>query len=108
LTLRKRKEEMNMITPPQKIPILDLSGLTPFQRLNGNPGELTLQGSRVVALFDADKKFYEISERFNRNEPVPVLDLLHAQREIRAMMMALKQGHTEKEQGARNGNRKDF
>lgn len=97
-----------MRTPPQKIPILDLQGLTAFQRLNENPGELILQGARVIALFDADKKFYELAERFNRNELVPVLDLLHAQREIRAMMMTLKQGHTEKEQGARNGNRKAY
>jgi hypothetical protein len=97
-----------MKTGPQKIPILDLAGLTPFQRLHGNLCELTLQGTRVVALFDADKKFYELSERFNRNEPVPVLDILHAQREIRAMMMTLKQGHTEKEKGATNGHRKAF
>lgn len=84
-----------MKAPAQKIPILDLSGLTPFQRVYGNTFELILQGTRVTALFDADKRFYELSERFNRNEPIPVLDLLHAQREIRAMMMALKQGHTE-------------
>jgi hypothetical protein len=90
--------------PPQKIPVLDLLGLTSFQRLHENPGELIVQGTRVVALFDADKKFYEVAERFNQNEPVPVLDFLHAQREIKAMMMTLKQGYTEKEKSVRYDN----
>jgi len=82
---------------PQKIPILDLTGLTSFQRYWGNEYVLVMQGSRGVAMFDANEKFYEIAERFNRNESIPVIDFLHAQREVKAELMALKRGHSENE-----------
>ena len=80
----------------ENIPILDLPGLAPFQRLHRNPCDLVSQGTRVLALFEADKTFYDLSERFNNNECVPILDLLHAQREIRAITTTLK-SHTENE-----------
>ncbi len=86
---------------PQKIPILDLTGLTSFQRYHGNHYELVLQGTRAVALFEADSTFYEISEKFNRNESIPVIDFLQAQREVKAELMALKQGHSGKERELR-------
>lgn len=97
-----------MKTPPQKIPILDLTGLTSFQRLHANPYELVMQGSRGVAMFDANDKFYEIAEKFNRNEPVAVIDFLQAQREVKAELMTLKRGHSENVKGysyERNFNR---
>lgn len=85
-----------MKKPPTKVPILDLTGFTSFQRLYGNIYELVMQGSRGVAMFDADERFYEIAEKFNRNEDVPVIDFLQAQREVKAELMALKKGHSEK------------
>jgi len=41
-------------------------------------------------LFPADDVFYKLSARFNRNEPVPVLDFVNAQRQLRAMMFSKK------------------
>jgi hypothetical protein len=93
-----------MKTPQQKIPLLDLTGLTSYQRYHGNPYELVMQGTRGVALFEADEKFYKISEKFNRNEPIPVIDFLQAQREVKAELMALKRGHSENVKGQRYEN----
>ncbi len=76
-------------TLPREIPVLDLH-LSAFQHLHGNSPTLELQGGRVVFLFHADDIFYALSARFNRNEPTPVLDLVNAQRQLRAMMMSRK------------------
>lgn len=73
-----------------KIPILDLSGLTPFQALHGNTFELVMQGTRASAMFKADDTFYKIAEKFSRNEPVSILDFLNHQRQIRAMLLSMK------------------
>jgi len=83
--------------PKDQIPILDLSGLTPFQHYHGNKFDLVMQGGRVVALFESNRQFYELSNRFNNNEPVNTLDFIHCQREIRAMMMNLKNIEKRKE-----------
>jgi hypothetical protein len=93
-----------MKKPSQKIPILDLTGLTSCQRYHGNPYELVMQGTRGVAMFEANEKFYEISEKFNRNELIPVIDFLQAQREVKAELMALKRGHSENVKGQRYEN----
>lgn len=82
---------------PRKIPVLDIPGLSAFQHLCGNTPEMVIQGSRVVCLFEADDVFYELSARYNGNEFVRVLDLVNSQRQLRAMMLALKG------QGAANG-----
>ena len=76
----------------RKIPVLDVPGLSSFQYLHGNSPELVLQGTRVVCMFNADQTFYDLSEWFNRNEPVNVLDFLNAQRQLKAKMFALKGG----------------
>jgi len=76
----------------RKIPILDIPGLSAFQSLHRNPPELELQGSRVVCLFNANQTFYALSERFNSNELVSVIDFLNAQRQLKAQMFALKAG----------------
>ncbi len=80
---------------PKAIPILDLTGLTSYHRLNKNSYDLVMQGTRGVAMFEPNKRFYEIMERFNRNEPVNVIDFLQAQREVKAELMSLKRGHSE-------------
>jgi hypothetical protein len=95
-----------MKTPKQKIPLLDLTGLTAFQRLHGNSYEMTMQGNRGVAMFEANRTFYELAEKFNRNEPVQVIDFLQAQREVKAELMTLKQGHSENANGRNYGNSK--
>lgn len=74
----------------KRIPVLDIPGLGAFQHLHGNEPEMTLNGSRVTLLFNADDRFYELSARFNSNEAVPVLDFLNCQRLLRAKMFAMK------------------
>jgi hypothetical protein len=90
-----------MKTPSRKIPLLDLTGLTAFQRLHGNRYEMVMQGNRGVAMFEADETFYELAEKFNRNEPVQVIDFIQAQREVKAELMTLKRGHSENVKGYR-------
>lgn len=75
---------------PKKIPVLDIPELGAFQYLYGNEPEMELNGTRVTLLFDANNLFYELSARYNSNEPIPVLDFLHAQRQLKAKMFALK------------------
>ena len=76
-------------TLPREIPVLDLH-LSAFQHLHGNTPALHLEGGRVVFLFPADDVFYALASRFNQNELVPVLDLVNAQRQLRAMMLSKK------------------
>ncbi len=76
-------------TLPAKIPILDLH-LSAFQHLHGNTPTLELQGGRVVFFFPTNDVFYALAARFNGNEPTPVLDLVNAQRQLRAMMFSKK------------------
>jgi hypothetical protein len=73
-----------------KIPVLDINGLGSFQHLHGNEPEMQMQGTRVTLLFNADQKFYELSEKFNRNTPVNVLDFVNAQRQLKAKMFSMK------------------
>jgi len=74
---------------PAKIPVLDLS-FSAFQHLHKNTPELSLQGTRVVFLFEATDTFYRLSELYNCNGSVRVLDYVNAIRQLRAMMMAMK------------------
>lgn len=78
--------------PVRKIPVLDIPGLSAFQFYHDNEPELEMQGTRAVALFVADDRFYELSERYNRNEPVKVLDFCNKQRQLKAKMFSLKGG----------------
>jgi hypothetical protein len=75
----------------RKIPILDIPGLGTFQFMHNNEFEMELNGTRVTLLFNADDRFYELAERFNSNESVPVLDFLNAQRQLKAKMFSLKE-----------------
>lgn len=77
-----------MKTALVRIPILDLSGFTPFQALHGNSFELSMNGSRGTAMFEPTPEFYRIAELFNNNSPVNVLDFLNHQRQIKAMLMS--------------------
>ncbi len=79
-----------MLKKPRKIPILDIPGLGSFQLLHGNNPDMEMNVTRVTLLFNADAVFYELSARYNSNEPVNVLDFVNAQRQLKARMMALK------------------
>lgn len=72
-----------------RIPILDLNQAA-FQFMHGNIPELELNGTRITFLFTPDDAFFKLSARYNSNEPVPCLDLVNAQRQLRSMMMAAK------------------
>jgi hypothetical protein len=74
----------------RKIPSLDLNQWA-FHSYHGNPPDLVTQGGRVIGLFNADNAFYEITERYNNNEDIPVMDFVREQRKMRARMMALKE-----------------
>lgn len=80
-----------MAKEKKHIPIYDLN-FSAFQHLHGNSPKLELQDTRVVFLFNTNDVFYQLSERYNRNESVPVLDFVSATRQLRSMMMALR-GH---------------
>lgn len=80
-----------MAKAKQKISIYDLN-LSAFQKLHGNEPVLELQGTRVIFLFDPNEVFNRISERYNSNEMVPVLDYVSATRQLRSMMMSRKAG----------------
>ncbi len=78
-----------MLKEKGKVPIFDLN-FAAFQQLHGNPPELDLHESRVTFTFTPNRAFFELSERYNSNEPVKVLDFVNAIRLIRSMMMSLK------------------
>jgi hypothetical protein len=82
-----KKEEP---TELRKIPILDIPGLGTYQYLKGNQPEMHMQGTRVTLLFDANSLFYELSEEYNSNAPVNVLDFVNAQRQLKAKMLSMK------------------
>lgn len=73
----------------EKIPIFDLN-FSAFLHLHGNTPELSLQGTRIIFLFNPDDTFYQLSARYNSNEATPILDYVSAQRQLRAMMMSMK------------------
>ncbi len=76
---------------PPKVPVYDLN-FAAYQFLHGNIPELDSQGSRIIFLFNADESFYRLSEQYNRNEPVNVMDFVNTTRQLRAMMFAMKGG----------------
>lgn len=73
-------------------PVLDLN-FAAYQYLHGNTPELELQGTRIIFMFIPNEEFSRVSESYNRNSPVNVLDFVSAQRQLRAMMMAAKGSH---------------
>jgi hypothetical protein len=51
---------------------------------------MVMQGTRIALLFTADDNFYDISEKFNSNHAVNVLDFVNAQRQLKAKMFSMK------------------
>lgn len=78
-------------TALNKVPVFDLN-LSAYQHMKENSPELALNGTRVTFMFKADETFFRLSEQYNSNVTVNVLDFVNAQRQLRAMMMAAKGG----------------
>jgi hypothetical protein len=74
---------------PSKIPVHDLN-FSAYQLLHGNVPDLIMQGTRVIFLFNADDAFQQLSERYNQNETVKVLDFVNTTRQLRAMMLSMR------------------
>ncbi len=55
---------------------------------------------RVSFRFPADRRYFELTAKWNNNEPIPCLDFANEIRKLRARMLAAK---TENGQGVRNG-----
>jgi hypothetical protein len=73
------------------ISIHDLLGLYAFLRLHHHPhAELRIYADRVFGTCSADALYNDLSERFNKNEVVPILTLLGIQRDIKGELQALK------------------
>ena len=80
----------------RKIPVLDLNQ-SAFHMLHGDdPEEVMQPGGRVAFMHEAGELFYELSSRYNANEPVPVQDYVNCQRQLRARMMSLKNGNVKR------------
>lgn len=74
-----------------EVPINDLLGFYAFIVLNNHPSaKLKAEAGRAYGVCNADENFYDLAQRFNKNEAVPVLDFLRVQREIRSKMLVLK------------------
>ncbi|MDA8103911.1 MAG: hypothetical protein M0Z71_00880 [Nitrospiraceae bacterium] len=78
------------VDPPRKIPVLDILGFGTFLSYNGKDDEMVMTGTRASLLYEADAKFYELAERYNKNERVNVLDFLNCQRQMKARMVGMK------------------
>ena len=76
-------------TVSNKIPIFDLNA-SAYQFMNGNMPELSAQGTRITFLFKPDETFFRLSEQYNSNITVNVLDFVNAQRQLKAMMLGMK------------------
>ncbi len=71
------------------IPILDIH-LASFLSFHGIVPQFTKQGTRVVFEFPANADVYRLTEDYNKNPNVPVLDFVHHLRKIRSQMLATR------------------
>ncbi len=84
-----------------KIPVLDLNQ-SAFHMLYGdNPHEEMQPDGRVAFMHEAGERFYELSGRYNSNDPVPVQDFVNCQRQLKARMMSLKNGNEKRTEHGR-------
>jgi hypothetical protein len=94
-----------MLKPRNRIPILDINQ-SAFHMLHHDEPEEELQpGGRIAFIHKATERFYELAARYNANESVPVQDFVNCQRQLKACMMALKNGNGKR---IANGYRKNF
>lgn len=76
----------------QGIPIFDLN-FAAFQIMHGNNPTLVKQGSRVICLFKPNDTFYHISALYHANTQTNILDFVSALRQIRSMVLTLREGN---------------
>ena len=79
-----------MKKPSPKVPTADLH-LAAYLALHGVEPELSLQGGRVVFLFEPNENFYRLTDAFNGNVSVKVLDFCQALRRLKGKMLAEKE-----------------
>lgn len=80
----------------QKIPIFDLN-FAAFQIMHGNNPTLVKQGNRVICLFKPDDNFYHLSALYHSNTQINILDFVAALRQIRSMVLTLREGNSDDE-----------
>ena len=61
-----------------------------FQDALGNPPELVNINGTVTFLFEPDDRFYDLAERYDNDEPIPVKKYVASLRKLRALMMTMK------------------
>jgi hypothetical protein len=76
-----------------------------FLALHGVEATLKVQNGKVVFEFDPTDNLYQILNRYNSNENVPVADFVTSVKTCRGKMLSLKKSfeHPENENGHRNG-----
>ncbi len=72
-----------------KLPILDIY-LASFLSLQGIHVHLLKQGSRIIFELPTSDEVYRLTNEYNRNCPIPVLDFISAVRRLRAQMLSMK------------------
>ena len=77
----------------QQIPIFDLN-FAAFQLMHGNNPSLIKQGSRIICMFEPNDEFYRLSALYHSNTKVSVLNFVASLRQIRAMVLALREGNS--------------
>jgi hypothetical protein len=82
-----------MASITRKIPVLDLNQSAFHKLHDDDPEEEVQPGGRVAFMHEAGERFYELAARYNANESVPVQDFVSCQRQLRARMIALKNGN---------------
>ncbi len=78
-----------MKRPSPKIPTSDLH-LAAYLSLHGVEPELSLQAGRIVFLFDPTADFHRLTDDFNGNTAVRVIDFCQTLRRLKGKMLAEK------------------
>jgi hypothetical protein len=85
---------------PQYITEFDLNKTAFYESIGLNAEVIPDYSGRVSFRVPANNLFFELTERWNNNEPIPCLDFANEIRKLRARMLAAK---TENGQGRKNG-----
>lgn len=97
---------MNMRQPQQTLQYItefDLNKSAHHVCLGLDCEIVTDHTSRVSFRFPANARYFELTAKWNDNEPIPCMDFANEIRKLRARMLAAK---TEKGQGQFDGNRR--
>jgi hypothetical protein len=95
-----RADKRREMTMSKQLELIDLY-IAAFLMLHGVPPRLILKNGKVIFVFDAIDKVYQLMTMFNSNQDVPCLDMITAIKTLRGQMLTLK----ERENGYENGGR---